>query len=258
MGLDLAFSVTGDGPPLIILHGLFGWKRNWAGIAKALQDDYRVYTLDLRNHGESPHGADMSYPDMADDVARFIDTQRLFPVRLVGHSMGGKTAMTLALTAPGMIDRLTIVDIAPVTYARDYDHYIRALQAVDVKNATRRSDIENSLAQEFPDRSVRAFLLQNLVKYPTGEYGWRVNLDAISGHMGDIMGFPATPDAHGYPGQTLFLGGRQSDYIAPAHRSTIDRLFPHAEIDYIEGAGHWVHADQPVAFVKRLQSFLTS
>jgi len=257
MSVDLSYSETGDGPALIILHGLFGWKRNWAGIAKALSDDFRVLTLDLRNHGDSPHAPDMSYEAMAEDVAAFIVRQNLGPVPLVGHSMGGKAAMTLALSQPAMVERLLVLDIAPLPYERDYDRYIAALRSLDVSTTSQRSAIDKSLEAQFPDRSIRAFLMQNLVKDAEGCFNWRINLDAIERHMDDIMGFPEIDSDDAYDGQTLFLAGSDSDYISLSHQAEIERLFPNAEMDVIDGAGHWVHADQPTLFVERLASFLS-
>jgi esterase len=260
MTVDLAFSELADktnpGPPLIILHGLFGWKRNWAAIAKTLSEDYRVFTLDMRNHGDSPHAPEMSYETMAADVARFIHTHDLGPVPIVGHSMGGKASMILALSEPGLVERLLVLDIAPIPYDRDYDDYISALRDIDFSNATNRSAIDIQMHERFPDRAVRTFLMQNLTKDANGAYGWRVNLDAIEAHMDDIMGFPDIDSDQAYEGPTLFLGGSESDYITLAHQAEIDRLFPLADLDVISDAGHWVHADQPAAFANRLRGFL--
>jgi len=258
MGVDLAFSETGDGPALIILHGLFGWKRNWAAIAKTLSHSHRVFTLDLRNHGDSPHAPEMSYDAMAEDVARFIRAHDLGAVPVVGHSMGGKASMVLALNEPGLVDRLLVLDIAPLPYDRDYDDYIGALRGLDFSTLSNRAGVEAVMQTTFPDRAIRTFLMQNLVKSPAGTYGWRVNLDAIEAHMDDIMGFPDIDSDQAYEGSTLFLGGDRSDYITLAHQAEIERLFPLADLDIINDAGHWVHADQPAAFVERLRNFLTA
>jgi len=258
MSLDLSFSETGDGPPLIILHGLFGWKRNWANIAKTLSDDYRVFTLDLRNHGQSPHAPEMSYDAMAADVARFIRAHDLGPVPLLGHSMGGKASMVLALREPSLIERLLVLDISPIPYDRDYDDYIAAMRHADLSSASSRAEVDAIMKVEFPDRAIRTFLMQNLLKTSSGLYGWRVNIDAIEAHMDDIMGFPEVDSDDAYEGPTLFLGGGQSDYITLAHQAEIDRLFPLADLDIIDDAGHWVHADQPDALVARLKTFLTA
>ncbi len=256
MPVQLSYSETGDGPPLIILHGLFGWKRNWAGIANMLADDYRVFTLDLRNHGDSPHAPGMSYAEMAEDIATFLQGAGLGPVPVVGHSMGGKTSMVLALTEPDLLERLLVLDIAPIPYDRDYDDYISALRAVDLAAVTRRSDVDAALELAFPDRSIRAFLLQNLATDGDGLFKWRVNLDAIDHHMDNIMGFPDIDSDQAFEGRTLFLAGGNSDYVTQNHQAEIDRLFPNADLDFVAGASHWVHADKPEVFVSRLRTFL--
>ena len=146
MALDLAHTETGSGQLVLIAHGLFGWKRNWAGIAKHLSETHRVFTIDMRNHGASPHAPDMAYPDMAADMARFIEEKGLGAIPVIGHSMGGKASMTLALTRPELVERLLVLDIAPVDYAHDYVDYISAMQAIDLSQVTRRSDIEPVIA----------------------------------------------------------------------------------------------------------------
>jgi esterase len=258
MSAVLSSAEIGSGRPIIILHGLFGWKRNWTSIAKALSDDYRVFTLDLRNHGESQHIDGMSYEDMAADISCFIKSNNLGPVPVVGHSMGGKASMILALTEPELIERLLVLDIAPIPYDRDYDDYIAILHGIDLSTITRRSEVDQAFEQAFPDRSIRAFLLQNLATDGQGSFRWRVNLDAIDNHMDDIMGFPDIDSDQAFEGQTLFLAGGNSDYVTQNHQAEIDRLFPNAELDFIDDAGHWVHAEQPDAFVERLKTFLSS
>lgn len=256
MSVTLSHSVIGDGPPVVAAHGLFGWKRNLATIAAALADTYTVFTLDLRNHGESPHADTMSYRDMAEDIARFVTSNGLGPVPLIGHSMGGKASMVLALTQPDLIAKLLVLDIAPIAYDRDYDHYVAALRNAGVSRAKRRSEIDALLGADFPEAPIRSFLMQNLTKTDSGEYGWRVNLDAIEAHMDDIMGFPEFGSDRAFEKTALFLAGSESDYITAAHQAEIERLFPLSDIDFIDGAGHWVHADQPDALAARLRSFL--
>jgi len=258
MSLQLAGTETGEGEPLLIVHGLFGSKRNWSAISKALGRTYRVITLDLRNHGESPHAPEMSYEAMADDIATFIDAKNLAPVSLLGHSMGGKASMVLALTRPELLKRLLVLDIAPIPYNRDYDDYIDVLKGIDFNTIRSRSDVDATLEATFNDAAIRAFLLQNLTTDDAGRYSWRVNLDAIADHMDDIMGFPDFDTDQAYEGDTLFLGGQNSDYIAFAHQAEIERLFPNSDLDFIENAGHWVHADQPHALIKQLKTFMQS
>ncbi len=256
MPVTLAHTEVGSGSPVIILHGLFGWKRNWAGIAKGLSDSHNVFLLDLRNHGESPHANEMSYHDMAADVAHFIETKNLGPVPVIGHSMGGKTSMVLALTRPELVERLLVLDISPVNYGHDYDDYITTMQSIDLTQVTRRSDIEPVISAVAEDRSVQAFLMQNLASGDDGGYRWRIHLDAIENHMTDIMAFPRFDTEAAYQQTALFLGGSDSDRVLPAYHSEITRLFPASEIDFVKDAGHWVHADQPMATLERFKSFL--
>ncbi|NQW00348.1 MAG: alpha/beta fold hydrolase [Rhodospirillales bacterium] len=256
MSLDLAYSETGSGEPVVIIHGLFGWKRNWATIAKHLGESHRVYTLDMRNHGESPHAPAMTYAQMADDIAQFISSQKIGPCPVIGHSMGGKASMTLALTQAELVQRLLILDIAPVAYSHDYDSYVSAMKQIDLAAISRRSDVQPAIASIAENPSVEAFLMQNLTTDTNGRYRWRINLDAIDHHMSDIMGFPAINSERAYPGPTLFLGGRNSDRIVPQYEAEIHRLFPAATVDFIDGAGHWVHADQPAAVLDRFRLFL--
>ena len=256
MGLDLAFSEFGSGTPVIIVHGLFGWKRNWASIAKGLSEQHRVFTVDMRNHGESPHAPEMTYQDMAGDIARFMDRHQLGPCPVIGHSMGGKASMVLALSRPERIERLLVLDIAPVPYEHDYSDYVIAMKNIDFSKVSRRSDVQPLIAEVADDPGTQAFLMQNLVTNSQGRYQWRVNLDAIERHMSDILNFPEIRSEQAYTGPTLFLGGRRSDYIAPQYQSEIDRLFPSADVDFIDNASHWAHVDQPIAVLERFRAFL--
>lgn len=255
MIVDLAHNAFGmSGPPVVILHGLLGSARNWTTIGKRLGETYRVFALDLRNHGSSPWNDAMSYDDMAEDVRALIEERALEPATVIGHSMGGKTAMWLALLYRDLVERLVVVDIAPVRYEHSFDDYIDALRGVDLAGATRRSDVEAALAEAIPDQGVRAFLLQNLTRDAEG-FEWRANLDALAMNMDDIIGWPDAGAAR-FDGPTLFVAGERSDYLLPQHQDRIEELFPNAEISVIADAGHWVHAEQPAAFLDRVQSFL--
>jgi pimeloyl-ACP methyl ester carboxylesterase len=255
MALELAHDAYGAaGRPLVILHGLLGSARNWAAPAKQLGEHFRVYVLDLRNHGRSPWAASMRFDEMAADVAAFIQRHALRDAALIGHSLGGKVAMRLALTRPELIARLAVVDVAPVAYEHGFAAYVEAMQAVGLAGLGRRADADAALKAAIPEPGIRSFLLQNLVQ---GDHGlaWRVNLAALADGMDRLMGFPLEPAAP-YRGPTLFLAGGRSDYVRPEHRALIGRLFPSAELATIEGAGHWVHAERPAEFLGALRAFL--
>jgi len=251
---DLASQVLGEGPPLIILHGLFGSQRNWGGIARALAGQFRVHGLDMRNHGDSPWRAGMTYDDMAADVGRYIDAHGLAPVALLGHSMGGKAAMRLALERPQLIAKLIVVDIAPVPYHNEqYSDYIEAMLRLDLHAIGRRADADAALKPVITDDSLRAFLLQNLVS-DEGSFRWRLNLADIGANMTALIGFPG--GGAPFAGPTWFLAGERSNYIRPRDEETIRRLFPKSQIIEIPDVGHWPHAEQPDRFLAMLRPIL--
>ncbi|PPR09482.1 MAG: Esterase YbfF [Alphaproteobacteria bacterium MarineAlpha11_Bin1] len=255
--LDLAFNEYGkDGPPLIVLHGLFGCARNWAGIARSLSETRRVYVLDLRNHGASPHAPTMAYDEMAQDVGRFIAAHGIVDPIVMGHSMGGKVAMRLALDQTDLLRGLIVVDIAPVTYRHDMMDYIVAMQVLDLSGKQNRAELEDKLREEIGDADIAAFLMTNLERV-NGEFHWRINLPAISAEMSSISEFPV-PDCTWYGGPTAFIAGEHSVYIRVNHRSRIRELFPEAFTVTIRDASHWVHADQSEAFIKTVTAFLQS
>jgi pimeloyl-ACP methyl ester carboxylesterase len=255
MPLELAYRQEGNGPALVVLHGLFGSSRNWASIAKFLAARHRVFSVDLRNHGESPWSDEMTYAAMADDIAALLHRLGIEKPMLLGHSMGGKVAMALALTQPQRVAALAVVDIAPVTYGNELEAYARAMLAVDLARTVRRAEVEARLAESIPDPGVRAFLLQNLVR---GEdsFAWRLNLPVLSGAMDKLRDFPAALHDATYGGLTWFIAGALSDYVRPEHEPHIRALFPAAEIRPVACAGHWVHAETPQAFIQTLDIFL--
>ena len=254
--VELAHDAFGDaGPPVVVMHGLLGSARNWAGIGKQLAEGYRVFTLDLRNHGRSPWADTMSFDEMAGDVAAFIERHDLGPAALIGHSLGGKVAMRLALTRADQVERLVVVDVAPVAYAHTFGPFVEAMQQVDLAAVHQRADAERQLERTIADPAIRNFLLQNLIRTNSG-YAWRVNLDAIAANMPDLLGFPDPPDGAVHRGPTLFVAGGRSSYIRPEHRPLIERLFPDVERAVIEGAGHWVQAERPTEFLSELRRFL--
>lgn len=254
MAVELASQVTGEGQPLVILHGLFGSGRNWGSIARQLADIRQVHCLDLRNHGASPWTGEMDYRVMAEDVADYIERRGLAPCDILGHSMGGKTAMLVALTRQELVERLIVADIAPVGYIREsYPEYVDAMRRVDLDRYSRRADIDTLLAPNIPDPSLRSFLMQNLVN-EHGKYHWRLNLDGIAANLPAITDFPAVRDSFGGP--TTFIAGERSDYIRPRDENAIRHLFPHARLVEVGQAGHWLHAEQPERFVQLVRQAL--
>lgn len=245
----------GQGRPLLILHGLFGAAKNWTAIAKRLSATHHVHALDMRNHGESKHTDVMDYDEMADDVKAFIEGHGLHNPLILGHSMGGKTAMTLGLHYPHLVGGLIIVDIAPVPYNHSFTQYLDAMEALDLSAITRRSQADEALKEGIAEDMMRAFLIQNLVVDDDGAR-WRVNLEAIREGLPDILSFPTTTAHRTYMGETLFLAGGKSDYVRAEHHAKIKHFFPKAEIETIPEAGHWTHADQPAIFIKKVQDFL--
>ena len=252
----LSFSEAGAGTPLVVIHGLFGNKRNWGMISRALADRYRILTVDLRNHGESPWDPEMTYPAMAEDIAAFIEKEVGGPAHVLGHSMGGKAAMVLALTQPDLIDKLIVADIPPAPRNSGLRAYIKAMRALDVGSMKRRSEAEDALEPAIPERSIRTFLAQNLTPADGGGLTWRLNLPVIDASMDAIEGFPEFDTDDAFPRPVLHLIGADSDHVLPHHHAEIDRLFPHSEVVEIPEAGHWLHAEQPKAFVAAVESFL--
>ena len=255
----LACTDLGSGPPLVILHGLFGSARNWAAVAKRLAAARRVLALDLRNHGASPWTPGMDYPDMAQDVARFVASRELGPVEVIGHSMGGKVAMCLALAEPALVRRLIVVDIAPMAYDHAFAApYAEAMLAIDLARHDTRRAVDRELARSLPDPVLRGFLMTNLARagdgLRSGGLRWGVNLEAIARNGDALMDFPET--AARYGGPALFVGGARSDYLGADAEAAVRRYFPAAGITRIAEAGHWVHAEAPEAFLGTVAAFL--
>ena len=252
--MRLAVTELGEGPPLALLHGLFGARQNFGAVQKALAaGGRRVLALDLRNHGASPHAAGMAYPDMADDVAETLVAEGAWPATILGHSMGGKVAMALALMRPEGVARLVVADIAPIAYpAPLFAEYLLAMQAMPLVPGLTRRDADAWLAQAVPAPELRAFLLQNLV-FPEAPPRWRIGLPEIAAAMPDIAGWPALPAR--YEGPTLVLAGSLSPYIQPEHHALFRALFPAVRFASIP-AGHWLHAENPTAFLAAVTTFL--
>ena len=252
----LATTMTGDAtarPPLLIAHGLFGSARNWNVIAKRLSDERQVLSVDMRNHGDSPHMAQHGYPDMAADLAEVIAAHG-GRADVLGHSMGGKAAMMLALMRPELVNKLVVGDIAPVAYGHSQAHLIAAMRAVDLSRIETRREADAQLRDAIPEDGVRAFLLQSLdIKAKR----WRLNLDALEAEMPKIIGWPGDADGR-FEGPVLMLSGGASDYQTPAHREATKALFPKARFARIPGAGHWLHAEKPREFEDSVRAFLNA
>ena len=234
----------------MIVHGLYGSGRNWSVIAKRLSARAHVITVDLRNHGCSPHTDDHGYLDMAGDLDALI-SHLGGPMHIVGHSMGGKATMALALTKPAQIERMIVADIAPVTYTHSQLPFIHAMKSVDLSQITRRSEAEAQLAALGVEPALCSFFTQSL---DIKEKKWRLNLDTLEAEMDKIMSFPPLKGQFDKP--VLFLTGAQSDYVLPEHRAPIKAHFPQARFAKLTGAGHWLHADKPRAFEDAVSAFL--
>ena len=244
------------GRPLVIAHGLYGAGRNWGAIAKRLaQDGRRVICPDMRNHGASPWDGVHDYPAMAADLTGLIAAEAGGVADVLGHSMGGKAAMALALLHPGRVGRLIVADIAPVAYghAGAQRAIVAALGALDLAGVATRAEADRRLQPAIPDAGLRAFLLMSLEIGPQGAR-WRLNLEVLAARMDQITGWPDLPGR--FEGPTLFLTGALSAYVRPEHHGAIRALFPAAEFATLEGAGHWLHADRPAEFIAAVSGWL--
>lgn len=253
-------AALGDrGSQVVFLHGLFGQGRNWTQIGKALADRHRVLLVDLPHHGRSGWSADFDYLEVADQVAGLLSAGD--PVALVGHSLGGKVAMLLALRHPALVARLCVVDVSPVAYAHvsEFEHYVSAMQALDLSSLTQRGEADTALTAAVPEPTVRGFLLQNLRRDGDG-WRWQMNLDVLGAALPVIGGWPEDrlTDTPPYPGPVLWVAGARSDYVVPAYAEAMDRWFPTARRVVVKDAGHWVHSEQPEVFVQVLRRFLAA
>ncbi|PAA55941.1 hypothetical protein BOX15_Mlig010009g2 [Macrostomum lignano] len=255
-------------PPLLVLHGLFGMARNWRSVAKSLARNHSpIICADLRNHGDSPHHQDMSMAAMVGDVRQFIEQQLdATPVHLLGHSLGGKVAMRTALLHPQLVRSLIVVDASPQPSGSKpgwFRSIMELMLSLDLSRppdpslAGTKKAYSEFLAAEVPEKAIREFLLTNLMEEPDcpGKFRWRINLPALLTHIEELMGCELNSCQAVYDGPTVFIGGSKSPYIDPKDAS-IQRLFPRSEIVFVEGAGHWVHADRPVEFCSKVTQFL--
>jgi pimeloyl-ACP methyl ester carboxylesterase len=256
-GLPYARAIGDHGSRVVFLHGLFGQGRNWTQIGKALADRHRVLLVDLPHHGHSSWEDGFDYLRVADRVAGLLDAED--PVALVGHSLGGKVAMVLALQHRELVERLCVVDVSPVSYDHlsEFEKYVAAMRGLDLGSLVQRSDADSALAPDVPDPTVRAFLLQNLHRDGDG-WRWRANLEVLGAALPEIGGWPDTrlADLPPYPGAVLWVAGARSSYVRPEYAAAMDRWFPANRKVTVKGAGHWVHSEQPEVFVEVLRRFV--
>ncbi|WP_424978935.1 alpha/beta fold hydrolase [Leisingera sp. S232] len=239
-------------PPLLIAHGLYGSARNWGVIAKRLSDERQVIAVDMRNHGDSPRADSHTYPELAADLAAVIAAHG-GQMDVIGHSMGGKAAMMLALNHAQAVRKLVVADIAPVAYGHTQIQYIHAMKSLDLARIERRPEAAAQLAEAGVEPALQSFFTQSL-DLPNKR--WKLNLDALADQMPNIMSFPQADAA--WDGPTLFLSGSASDYVLPEHREEICARFPNARFAKLPGAGHWLHAEKPREFEAAARVFLNA
>ncbi len=253
--MQLNYKTYGSGDPLIILHGLFGSLDNWHSIAKHLSNTYKVYLVDLRNHGKSPHVLAMTYGEMANDLIEFMDQQGLKAANIAGHSMGGKAAMQLALTKPQRVSRLISIDMTPFEVKGGHEQIIRALKAFDPSALASRKEADQAMSRYIDQFSIRQFLLKNLERREAGGYQWKMNLPVLESHYHEILKSVSTDQV--YNGPTIFIKGELSNYLASREVNNYQQLFPKAKLATISGVGHWVHAEAPNDFIEIIAQFLS-
>lgn len=252
--MRLNYQIHGEGAPLIILHGLFGTLENWGSQIKSLSDRYKVIAVDMRDHGRSPHSELINYALMAEDIVELMEHLQLKSAHIIGHSMGGKAAMQLALSYPERINKLIIVDIAPVEYTPHHDDVFKGLFSVALDDLKSRSEADKQLSGFIQEPGVRAFLLKNLYKTENGKFAWRMNLPLLHKQYHHISAAPHGPS---YRKPVLFIKGAKSNYLIPDYRDAVIDLFPKAHYTIISDAGHWPHAEKPAEFTKIVLDYLS-
>lgn len=252
--MKLFSRIMGEGQPLLIVHGLFGMSDNWQRLGKQFADFYEVHLIDQRNHGRSPHSAVFNYDVMAADLVEYIQDRGLSNVLLMGHSLGGKAVMELAVKHPALVEKLIVVDISPKAYPVHHDKIIAGLQSLDFDVLTSRGEADRRLADYVVDAGVRQFLLKSLYWVEKGQLAFRFKLDAIAEHITEVGKALATDAV--YEGPCLFVDGATSGYIVDEDEDLILNHFPEGEIVTIADAGHWVHAEQPDRFFDEVMRFL--
>ncbi len=253
--VQLNYESRGSGRPLIILHGLFGSLDNWRTMSRRFSDRFQVFTVDMRNHGSSPHSAEFNCALMAADLGEFMQGRAIPQAHILGHSMGGRVAMQFAVEHPEHVDKLIVVDIAPRAYPPLHDDIFQVLSSIRLERFASRNEVRAEMEKGIGDRSVSEFLLKNLVVSETGELQWKMNLASLGTHYHEIISAPRWTGEFDRP--ALFIRGGNSDYIRPEDKGIISESFPRAEIATVPGAGHWVHAQSPDAFEKLVRDFLS-
>lgn len=252
--MKLNFRVSGEGPPLVILHGLLGSLDNWVPHAQMLSPRFQVFLIDLRNHGRSPHADEFNYEVMAADLTEFIADQNLGPIHLLGHSMGGKVAMRFAQLHPRATHKLIVVDMSPREYTPRYAGILDAMHALDLSRFQQRAEVDAALTAAAPDKNIRQFLLKNIGRDDHGNICWKPNIPAIRANYHQVRSaLPAEPS---FTGPTVFVRGGKSDYLRNEDVPQIQQTFPAAKIETIARAGHWVHAETPEEFIQIITNFL--
>lgn len=252
--ISLAYDQYGQGSPLVILHGLFGSRKNWSYIGQRLAKDRTVYAVDLRNHGDSPHSGDFCYQDLLGDLKGFMDQHEIPKASILGHSLGGKVAMFFGQVYPQMLEKLIVADIAPKPYPEAHKELIKALKALDLSVVSKLSQARETLKKKIDSLEVINFLLTNLRRQKDGTYAWTINLEAIDTHHHGLCSDPCLESAIGK--QVLFLKGEYSEYILPRDTDRISTLFPHTNIQTVKNAGHWLHVDAPETTFEIISRFL--
>ena len=252
--MNLFFRESGQGRPMVILHGLFGSSDNWYSLAKTFSQHYKVYLVDHRNHGQSPHSDEFNYKLLAEDLEDFLISHAVVEPIVIGHSMGGKTAMNLAVKKPGIIAELIVVDIVPKSYPVHHDHILDGLNAIHLENLSSRTEADQILSGFVPEVDVRQFLLKNLSRKSEGGFEWKINLKAIDNHieeMGEGMQYSGK-----FEKPALFIKGAMSNYYSTGDEELIKSIFPKAKFSTLD-TGHWVQAQKPVEFANTVLNFLT-
>lgn len=252
--MKLHYQVDGEGDVIVLIHGLFGSADNLGLLARSLKEQYKVISVDLRNHGRSPHSDRFTYRDMATDVLNVVDQLDIERFSVIGHSMGGKVAMAMTELATTRLNHLMVLDMAPVHYqVHRHQNVFAGLREVASHPVSKRNEAEQYLAMHVVEPGVRQFLLKSFAKQESGDYGWRFNVDGLIANYDTIMGWPEVAP---YAGKTLFIKGQNSEYILPEHREAISRQFPNAKAHMVANTGHWLHAEKPDTVNRIILNFL--